>query len=155
MALHFKAKTEEQISAMGLLNKGRYALTLVQSRQHISKTSGGESICLLWKVVFDNEEYFIEDYIGVTHKLMLMKLRHLCEATGKMDLYNSEVISNNDFVPGMTCMADVDVQKGKERDDGGKFDDKNTIKDYLIEPIGDAITEVKHDSNDMNDDIPF
>lgn len=152
--MKFTPLTEEEIASSGLMEDGLYKFTVLEAEDMVSKT-GNDMIKLTLRV---------QDADGMMHKVfdyllekMKFKLRHFCEYTGLLDKYDSGNLTAADCI-GKSGVCEIIVQAGQEKYDGGKYPDKNAVKDYIEnnkatmskDPIP-VVTE--HPSFD--DSIPF
>lgn len=140
-------RTEEDLKSINLIPEGIYNFEVLEATEKLSK-SGNEMIELklgIWdnngtmRVIFD---YLLD--------AMEHKLRHFCVVTGLEDKYKSEEITSNDCI-GKSGKAHLVIQKGKDKQDGTKYPDRNSVQDYVTD---DKKIEVKKDDF-INDDLPF
>ncbi len=145
--MRFTPKTEEEVSAPLLLPAGVYRFQVNDAENCISK-SGNEMIKLTITVWADNA-VTIFDYLL---EAMAHKLRHFCSATGLIAKYESGDLEDVDCV-GKEGHLELIVQKGKQKDDGSMYPDRNAIKDYLLSVDTNKIISGK--KTELNDDVPF
>ena len=139
--MRFTPKTENEVAASGLLEKGIYDFQIVSAEDKESK-SGNEMIVL--KVnVFDDEgrSTLIFDYLLET---VAYKIRHAAYACGLGDKYEGGQLLAEDFID-KTGKVKVGISKDKT----GQYPDKNSISDYVVDG-----SDAKK-SDDMNDEIPW
>jgi hypothetical protein len=152
--MQFQPKTEEQIAAENLWPEGEYDFEIVKAEEKTSK-AGNQMIQLTVKI-FSPEGKFrlVDDFLM---EKMAFKLRHCADACRLLDKYNIGELRDTDFV-GKAGRCEVVVQEGQSKPDGGKYPDKNTIKDY-IKRTGTAVaasvaTKAK-DVAAVDDEIPW
>ena len=140
--MKFTPKTDEELAEFNLIKDGIYDFEVLESAQQLSR-SGNEMIKLklgLWdskgvmRVIFD---YLLE--------AMPHKLHHFCEATGLKDKYKIGELTPEDCM-SKSGKVHITIEKGKEKQDGGRYPDRNSVKDYIKE-------DKKVDL--LNDDLPF
>ncbi len=148
--LSFNNYSEEEIEKMGLFPKGRYRIRIIESKPASNK----DQINLLVQAYAeDGDTVNIKAYLSTNGKYMLRLLRHFCFATGLDHKWESKSLSYEDC-KNKECLADVDIDIGKERYDqfgqpNGKWDDKNVIIDWS--KLGSTDAPVQ----EFNDTIPF
>lgn len=162
MSLNFKPKTEEELSAEGLLPPGIYSFEVVKGED--KNSSAGNPMIVLDIKVFDSsgEAFYLKDYLL---EKFAFKLRHFCSVTNLMDNYQQGTLSGKDC-EGRTGHAKIAIEKGKPKDkanpDGEKYPDRNSIKDY-VPPIGAAFAgkpapteeQLANRSEGLDEDAPF
>jgi len=119
---------------------GTYEAVVVRAEEKVSQ-KGNEMIELVLRVYSaDGATIPVYDYL-ISAESSAWKIRHFCKSSGldyeKGDLSADECLGQN-----------VRVILAVTKDAGGKYPDKNTVKDYL-ERNGNAV----HGTAD--DDIPF
>lgn len=142
--MKFAPKTEKEIAEANLWPKGTYAFEILESAEQKDK-NGNDMLKLKVKVFKETgATQHIFDYVSGTW--MEFKLRHLCEACGLLNKYETGELDAFDFV-GKTgyCKVGISIDKS------GEYPDKNGINDYLVDdPV------VLKPSNAVDgDDIPF
>lgn len=147
--MRFTPKSENEIQMMNLMDAGTYSFFVISSKDEISKNNN-EQIKLKLKVWDVNgSEHIIYDYLL---EAMAYKLRHFCEITDLIDKYNNGAINAIDC-EHKTGKVEIIIQAGQNRPDGGKYADKNSVKDY-VKSIG-KIETAKTQEEFFNDDVPF
>jgi hypothetical protein len=151
----FPSKTDQQLEDIknrGLLPDGVYPFR-VKSASLGQSNAGNEMISLVIGVVFEGEERNIKDWL-VSMDTMIYKIKHFCEAVGLEDKYLAGEFGLDDC-SHKTGYVRLGIQKGKPRDDGGMFPDKNSVADY-VKPseVPEGTAKVGIDPT-FNDDIPF
>lgn len=139
--MNFNPKTEDQIAEDSLLPDGNYDFNVLSAEDMTSK-SGNEMIKLKLLVLADLGEKIVFDYIL---EKMAFKLRHFCETTGLIEVYEKGNLDS------MTCVGKSGVVVvGKSKDKTGKYPPKNVVVDY------GGITKEKVNENTLNaEDLPF
>jgi hypothetical protein len=148
--MRFQPKSESEIQSMNLLQDGVYPFEVVEAHDRISK-SGNDMIELKLKL-WDSEghERIIFDYLL---EKMAYKLRHFAEISGLLDKYESGEINYLDCLH-KTGNVEITIQKGQQKNEGGYYPDKNSVKDYVKKGNGLLISAPKKDDF-LDDEIPF
>lgn len=146
--MRFTPLTEQEIYTSLLLPEGSYNFEVITAKEKISK-SGREMIELqlkLWGI--DGKEHVIFDYLL---EAMKFKLIHFCEATGLKEKYGNGNLNATDC-EYKTGKVEIIIQSGQTKPDGSKYQDKNSVKDYLIieKKVESSTEEFKDDL-----DLPF
>jgi hypothetical protein len=158
--MQFQPKTEEQIIAENLWPEGEYDFEIVKAEEKISKTkpdgSGGNPMIQLTVKIFSPEGKFrlVDDFLM---EKMAFKLRHCADACRLLDKYNIGELRDTDFV-GKAGRCEVVIQEGQKKPDGGKYPDKNTIKDYIKRTdtaVAASVAAKAKDVAAVDDEIPF
>lgn len=137
--MKFQHKSEQEIIESKLLPKGIYDFNVIEATEKLSKA--GNEMIVIKIMVWDKKgkERNITDYLL---EAMEFKLRHFCEVTGLIDKYNNDELTDMDCL-NKSGKVLINIKKGKEKPDGGFYEDKNSVEDY-----------VKGD-NFESDDVPF
>lgn len=140
-------RTEKEIAELNLWAPGVYSFQIGSATDEVSK-AGNEMIKLAVNV------YNAEGTCKIVYDYLLEtiphKIRHLCEACGLLDKYESTTIYAQDF-EGKTGDLKLAIQKDK----GSQYPDKNTIADYINKPIDTTGKGAPKDNNTFDDSIPF
>jgi hypothetical protein len=147
--------TEEELSAVSLIEPGVYNFEVMKATDELSKSSGKEMIKLMLRMWDKNgSERIVFDYLLDS---MPHKLKHFTDCTGLADKYTFGAMSAEDCI-GRTGKLELVIQKGKQRPDGsGMYNDSNSVKDYVKVLSDDKkiAPPIPVASDDLNDDIPF
>ena len=126
--MKFTPKTEEQLAEENLIPNGVYDFEVLEAHPKVSKAAKqrGETepnmIHLKLKVYEDVDHgVFIDDYLM---EQMAFKLRHFCEETGLIEVYNTGQLSA-DMCAGRAGKCKI----GKGNPQEGYLP-KNEVKDY-------------------------
>ncbi len=141
--MFIKPKTAQEILDSRVWPEGEYCFECVAAQETLSKNSGAPMFVLT--LTFQNEtgQYqTIRDYIT---EVMEYKLRTACEAMKMMDVYNSGEIKAEDFLRRVGS-AFIAIEKGKKREDGTHYSDKNVLKKYIV---SDNINPNLRHNNDL------
>ena len=143
----FASKSDEEIAAMqneNLLAEGVYEFVVKDIKLSISK-NGNKML----EVRLGHGDRNIVDYL-LSEGKMIFKLKHFMESIGWAEEYKKGQLDMGHIV-NRKCHAKVVIKKGSPRPDGGFFNDKNSIEDYIFTPIVES-TEAKEF---FSDPIPF
>lgn len=147
--MRFAPKSKEELQYMSLLPKGVYQFE-VSNAEDTKSQAGNDMIKLTLKIYDKNGspttlfDYLLESWA--------YKLRHFAEVTGIVDKYDLGNIEAKDCL-GKVGHAEIIIEEGKQKPDGSKYHDQNSIKDYI--KVAGVIHPVKQDDIELNDDIPF
>lgn len=155
--MKFEPKTEEQIIKESLLEPGIYDIEVRQGLDETSKA--GNDMIHLKLTVFDAEGngVYIDDYLLEN---MPLKLRRAAHSLGLGEEYESGTLSGYDF-QGKAGKAKIGIQKGKQKDDGSFYSDKNSVLDYIIDQTTPRVTATAKSASSepkevlIDDEIPF
>jgi hypothetical protein len=142
--MKFTPKTEEELNEIKLVPEGKYSFEVLNAEPMISK--GGNEMIKLTLGIWDKEGqiHTIFDYLL---EAMAYKLKHFCDAIGLSDKYKEGSIEPFDLIAKLGTLNLI-IQKGKDNPNGGKYPDKNSVRDYIIDSVS-----IKEDT--LNDDLPF
>ena len=143
-------KTEDELKAINLIPEGIYNFEVLEAVEKLSK-SNNEMIELKLGIWDDNGNMrVIFDYLL---DAMEHKLRHFCVITKNMERYDSKNLLPEHCI-GNSGKVHLIIQKGKDKPDGTKYPDRNSVQDYVL---SDTAVEVKKDEfiNFINDDLAF
>lgn len=146
--MKFAPKTEEELEVMSLLEPGIYQFEVTQSADEKSK-SGNDMIKLgltVWGK--DGSPHFVYDYLL---EAMAHKIRHFCSNSGLMVKYESGELCAMDCL-NKQGFIEVVIQEGKINPQGGKYPNRNSVKDYVK---GDYSALKATNSDSVEDDVPF
>lgn len=161
-------KEEAERSRKSLLEPGEYEFAVINAISAMSNTNPkyadpskpSNPMIVLELTVWDKEghEISIKDYL-VSSEKMNWKIIHFCESVGLMQEYETGKFNEN-YCKGKIGKLILGIQKGKIKDDGTMFDDKNSVKDYIKEfvtPLKSSILQPLKaaNSNFKDDDLPF
>jgi hypothetical protein len=152
--MQFTPKTEQEVMAPLLLPAGLYEFKVVDAENCISKS--GNDMIKLTLTVWAESAVTIFDYLL---EAMAHKLRHFCSATGLIAKYESGTLEDIDCV-GKEGLLELIVQKGKQKDDGSMYPDRNAIKDYEAPRENQNTFCASYNKDARNkktitDDVPF
>lgn len=146
----FAPKSDEEIASennFAPLPAGIYPFIVKEAAPKISKEGNNMLELKLGILTPQGSERLLTDYLLADK--MAYKLKHFCEATGFSEDYKKGAI-NPKLLIGKAGKVNIGIQKGKMKDDGSYFSDKNSVKDYqFLAPIGSTVDPT------MNDEIPF
>jgi hypothetical protein len=151
-------KTDEELNAMGLLAPGYYQFEVIEAAETISK-AGNEMIKLTLKIWDEHgKERKMFDYLLDS---MARKLKHFCVHTGQADKYeNASLDANNCY--GKTGTVQISIEKGKPNPNGGMYEDRNSVVDYVAgvepsmsTPLANTRMTAPPAKPDFDDDVPF
>jgi len=94
----YTPKSEEQLAEEGLLADGIYDYEIFSAEEKISKA--GNDMYVLGLHIFDNEggQRTITDYIALGSNYGERKLRHACDASNMIAVYESGNLVAEDFL---------------------------------------------------------
>lgn len=140
----FTPKTEEELSAINLLEPGEGLFEVIQAIQKTSK-SGNNMIEMKLRAWDKNgKEKIIHDYL-VNIPELEFKIKHFCESTGMIEKYQQGKFTDIDCV-GKTGKLKLIIKKDKT----GDYADKNSVADYIKTDSFNT-----SENNFINDDLPF
>ena len=149
--MKFTPKEDSEIKTFGLLPEGPANFVVAEAMEKYSK-GGNEMIemdltCSSGTLTNTVKFYMLEK-MAHTHK-------HFHRATGMMDKYQSGETTADDCV-GKTGKVVLGIEKGKQKDDGSYFYDKNVVVDFLWDESKPAAElEGQADVIDAYGDLPF
>ncbi len=136
MPLPYNKWTDEQITNRNVSDEGDYPFKILNAVQKTTKQKykDGKPLPCHQMLVIDFE---FHDLDGVVKKAkdwivfienMDWKLRHLCNTTGLLDLYDNEVLEANDLInkAGVFTLGVKEMQ-----DQNGETKKVNFVKDYV------------------------
>jgi len=154
MAFNYTPASDEQLEKeanerkeANLLVEGEYDFEIALGSNHVSATSGKESI-KLQLLVFKDDGTFVTIYDYITPAYMF-KFKHAAQACGLETEYNAGSL-DGDMFSGQTGKVLV----GRQAAQNG-YGPKNIIKDYIVGAAPVAKKTPKQVSNDLDDEIPF
>ena len=113
-----------------LLDEGEYDFNIIQSSEEVSK-AGNEMIKITLNINHSGKEYKINDYL-----LDNSKTRNIYKSVGLLDLHNTgEVTSDSLYMKKGRCIVSI------SRDETGRYDDKNVVKNYITKKDGDFLND--------------
>ena len=123
--MQFKPKSENEIKAMQLWPAGEYDFEVIKAEPASSgpnsKAPGTPFIKL--ELHLFNEHGHVRKQRAILHPAMEVQLRHFCEETGKIDLYDAGTLEAHD------CLGAVGKLKLKQKDDE-QYGPKNEVADW-------------------------
>lgn len=151
--MKFKPQSEQELQSMSLIDPGLYSFEVAEAQDKLSK-KGSEMIELKLKVWDSNGvERVVFDYLL---EAMSYKLRHFAECAGILDKYEAGQLIAADCL-NRRGKVELIIQEGKPKPEGGYYDNKNSVKDYV--KIEGKTVNMAHASkeSDFQDDleIPF
>jgi hypothetical protein len=152
MAFTFTPLSDEEIQAVknrSLMPNGVYPF-VVKSAEHAISQSNNPMIKVTLAVMDkEGNERLIPDWLLATDT-SIEKLKHFCDSIGLVETYARGSFEPHEFLNRSgRCL--VGIQKGKTKDDGSIFPDKNSIKDYIKRDVRSPLPE----KSELNDDIGF
>jgi len=150
--MRFTPKLEEELNNFLLLEEGIYQFKIVKAEDKVSKN--GNDMIEVKLIVFDKEGkiHFITDYLL---EKIAYKLKHFTDCVGLGEKYKTGEFSAFDC-EGREGYLKLNVQKGKEKPEGGYYPDKNSVEDYIVKEKKEYVDLNKLASKDeFNDDLPF
>lgn len=153
--MKFTPKTEKEIQEENLWPNGNYTFEIAKANNGVSKNNN--DMIVLQLNVFTEDGSRVQIVTDYLVEAVLYKLRHCADACGLLDKYEQGELNAEDFV-GKSGTIKLGIQKDKT----GEYDDKNVVKDYIVENKLTAAQE-KHTqdkgnafvSADLDDGIPF
>lgn len=147
MGMTFQPKSEKEVSEARLAPQGDYDFQVLEASDEISKK--GVPMIKLKISVFNGDalRWHIYDYL---HPAMEAKLRHFCDTTGLLSVYESGSLSASPC-KGRQGRCRLVIEEGE-----GSYPDKNSVKDYICRkalPIASPAAVPKPAEPD--DDVPF
>ena len=120
--MRFQPKTEHEIAMANIWPDGDYDFSCVEANDRISK-KGSEMIEVKLRVFSSNgNESVVFDFLL---EAMAHKLRHFCESTGLLSVYDRGDLTASDCI-GRNGICRL----GSET--GGKYRPKNVVTDYIV-----------------------
>lgn len=151
----FNSMTEEQLDALSLVPPGNYDFEVLKATKKVSKT--GNPMAELQVQIWDAEgrTHNIYDYLvfsGVP--LNIRKISHFCKAVGLKEAYDKGQLPEDLY--GYSGKCKVDVRDPQPNPNGGFYDKKNVIVDYL-ESSQEESAKRKEAAvqKSVDEDIPF
>lgn len=145
--------TEKEIAEANLIPEGEYDIEITKAINDTSKSSGADMIKLIVKA-FKNDGGFVlvNDYLVAT---FIPKIHNASKAFGVLDKYSDGLLDASDF-EGKAGKARISIQK----DDTGKYPDKNNIAKYILDEATTANDYAKASAGssidpELDDEIPF
>jgi hypothetical protein len=150
--MKFLPKSDSELNNMNLIDPGIYPFEIVSASDKLSR-NGNEMIEIKLKI-WDSKgcEKIIFDYLL---EAMSYKLKHFAESTGLIEEYEKGELIADDCI-GKQGILELIIQKGKQKPDGGFYQDKNSVKDYFMTEKGavkHAVSDAK--SETFDDTMPF
>lgn len=151
------SREESEIKTFELLDPGIYDFKVYEAKSKISR-SGNEMIELKLKIINENkQEIIILDYLLFSSN-MSWKLRHFADAIGLTKEYEKKEFHER-LCLNKCGKADIIIQHGSDRPNGGYYSDKNAVRDYVMTDKGalkyhSKEKVEKHDAFDTQE-IPF
>lgn len=122
-------KTEQQIAASGLIPPGVYPFEIFEAEEMQSK-AGNDMIRLHLTVFVNGSSRRLYDYLLQS---MERKLRNVAKELGLLSQYEAGELQAEYFA-GKSGYCKVGIQKDKT----GEWPDRNTVLDYVADPVGNA-----------------
>lgn len=150
--MNFTPKSAEELQLAELMPEGEYDFKVLSAEDAVSK-KGNDMLKLKLAVYVGQREYHVFDYLL---EAMAFKLRHFCESTGLLDLYEDGILTADDC-DGAAGIVEIEIEKPKE---GSKYGPKNVVADYIsrdavrIESAPPKPKQTAQEPLDV-DDIPF
>ena len=148
--MKFPPKSEKEIQEMKLFPAGIYDFEVIKAVERESKV-GNPMIALKLMVFVDDRVMYVNDYLVVMDS-MAFKIRHFCEATGLLSIYEKGELDPQSLI-GRFGRCDIQIQKDKD----GVYADRNAVRDYI--PINEiekkSVTKLPEQTTLESDEIPF
>ncbi len=150
MPIKFTPKSESELSRFSPLPEGTYPFTVLESseQQSQSKKNFGKLMCKVkLNVHGPTSDVHVYDYFA--DWFSEWKLKHFCESVGLASEYEAgSVDASENAWEGRTGSVTIVIDPPSEKD-GKKYDEKNSVDDYVPRSEPPASTEVHAD------DVPF
>lgn len=151
--MRFEPKTRQQIEdeekkrlEESLLPKGTYDFEVFRAEDKVS-SKGNDMIALGLRIFApDGSTPFVNDWIL---EAFAHKLRHFCETTGLIALYDAGGLCAADCLRA-SGKVQLDIEKAK-----GNYGPKNVVKDYGAGPESDQMPSERRPVEDDDDQVPF
>jgi len=135
--MRFTPKTEKEMAEQNMIPEGVYPFEVVGALDTKSKTSGADMIVIQLRIFGPGgAEPVLKDYLLESY---MRKIFNFSKVTGLAAAYHAGSLCAADCT-GKSGYAKVGIEKGKEKTDAGGrgtgtyYDDKNTVKDYVVQP---------------------
>lgn len=158
MSFTFQPLSEEEINAMSIVSPGIYNFEVIKAEHKTSKANN--PMVELQLKIWDNQgrERVVFDYL-VSIPSMMYKIRNFCKCIKIMDKYNYGSFNAQDCI-GKLGKAEIIIQQGQAKEGGGRYQDKNAVKDYISETQGELQTSFVPKQSEIappvfDEDIPF
>ena len=154
--MRFTPLTEEELQMQALVPEGVYSYQVLKAEEKISK-AGNDYISLTLRI-WDNEG---REHSVFTNLALVKLLKHFCDVNGMQSTYQSGNVNadNCNGLSGGRVM--LGVEEAKPKPDGGMYNAKNIVKDYIVAPQGSmsapAAMRPLPDAKDAfyDDSVPF
>lgn len=149
--MQFQPKTESEIREASLAPDGEYDFDVLEASDKTSK-SGNQMIAAKIGVYGGSHvRWHVYDYLL---PLMEAKLRHFCDTTGLLSLYESGRLRAEDCV-GRSGKCRIKTKKAE-----GQYGAKNVVDDYVVrtaKPLATPVAAANPSGAGAlpEDDIPF
>ena len=140
----FQPKSDDELQREMLIPEGEYNFEITKATEKVSK-AGNPMIEIAIKV-WDKEgkERYVYDYLMTSRPSLLYRIKNLCEAIGKNEIYEKGQISETDLY-GASGKLTISIQSASVQHPA-----KNIVKNYIASEIKPEENEDKFD-----DDLPF
>lgn len=151
--MRFTPLSEEELQTAALAPDGLYNYQVLKAEDGISQ-AGNDKIDLTLKIWDDAGKQSL-----IFSNLSLIKLlKHFCDVNGLQEHYLKGEISASlcDKKSGGKVL--IGIQGEKPNPNGGMYQAKNIVKDYVVAPKGSALNPMKplpEVKDDFSDDVPF
>lgn len=140
-------KKEEELNNFSLFNEGIYNFEVLSAEDTVSK-SGNEMIKL--KIRVSKPDYSTTIIFDYLLEAIAYKIRHFAYAIGIGELYEKGNIDAIHCI-GKIGQLELGIQQGQPNPNGGYYQDKNIVKDYIAE-VKEPVTI---ESDFIDCEIPF
>jgi hypothetical protein len=150
MVLKFPALSESELGRVNLIEPGIYKFKVDRAIDKIS-SNGNEMISMMLKIFLSNEKTFsIWDNL-VVHENMLFKIRHFCNTTEQLDVYQKGILSANDCI-GKFGYCEIGCATDKRSNQ-----ERNIVIDYIKTEVNNLqnMTIPSKQKDFEDDEIPF
>lgn len=149
--MRFTPLSNEELNMQSLLPDGMYNYQVVKSEDAVSR-AGNEYIKATLKV-WDNDG---REHLVFTNFALIKLLKHFCDVNGMENEYLSGNIPAEIFNGKCTGKALIGIEGEKPNPNGGMYNAKNIVRDYIVSPHGSTLKPLPDVKNDFpNDDLPF
>lgn len=154
MSYSFQPMSDAEIDALNLIEDGEYEFQVVKSTRRVSKKGNpmAEIQLNIWdkkgtiRTVFD---YLVFSTVG----LNIRKIKHFCESVGLIEEYKQGNLRED--LSNLCGKVLIGTQEPQPNPNGGMYEKKNVVIDYLSGDIETNKTPIKKSDSDLNDDLPF
>jgi len=158
MSFVFPPMTEEELTAINLVDEDVYNFRVEKSTRKVSKQ--GNPMCeiaiSIWNEKLPNHKGLIFDYLVFSNvPLNIKKIKRFCDTAGLHEEYKRGELPED--LTGLQGKAAIGIQDPMPKPNGGYYDRKNVVVEYVVTDKGAVKSELggKPGTPEFNDDIPF